>query len=763
MFQRVLRLSQMRILSFMYLRFIAETLIFIIVIVAFHFMGEQHDDSNLSNSILGYAVIWCFLYFLCGLQKDRLRYSAVRSYFSIIRLALALSIILILNYIILGSTTSPLLASATISFLVISLISFRIFVREIIRHSEGAREKENIIIYGTTNSAVNTANSMTFSTKFIVSGFINEVQNRRQSQLLGLPIIPISELEAFVNKFDIRLVVIAQDQKNEIELADLLAHFELLNLSVTFAPTMDRAFDYETQLKVVKPEDVLGKRSNNKIDQIVSEQLQNRVALVTGAGGSIGSEVVRQLVFSGLKKIILVDNNEFALYSIEQEVEQFIQQKNIKIDVSYLIGSVTDVNFMENIFSKADVSVVYHAAAYKHVPLSEANASSTFLNNVIGTKCTAELAAKYGVKHFVLVSTDKAVRPTNIMGATKRLAELVIQSCFDNTNTIFCIVRFGNVLGSSGSVIPKFRQQILKGGPVTVTHKDITRYFMSIPEASNLVLHAGALAKGGEVFLLDMGSPVKITKLAETMIRQHGLKPELEEINLEKQSERTIRIKFTGLRPGEKLYEELLIDAVAQSTAHPQIFCAVEKAMDKNSLCKALDEISVLADQRDDLAVVEALQGLPLAFKRTEIQEIEPIANDRIDNDRIVNDLSRNQNFQSDQASKNRRLSSIFALLVMVLEFKFVRGMLHNYFLFVRGMTMGVRIAVFNNQNEVLLVKHSYEKGWFLPGGGVDRGENILDAVKREVFEETGLTSLEIVDFPSSTDPQVMKRNSDLF
>jgi len=327
------------------------------------------------------------------------------------------------------------------------------------------------------------------------------------------------------------------------------------------------------------------------------------VVCVTGAGGSIGSELSRKSIENGVKNLILFEQSEFALYAIERELSIKISNLGLNCKLTPVLGSVTNEEFLTKIFIDYEVETVYHAAAYKHVPLVEANGFAGLMNNVFGTQSAALAAIKAKAERFILISTDKAVRPTNIMGATKRIAEQILQNLAEDEGqkTIFSIVRFGNVLGSSGSVVPLFESQIKQGGPVTVTHPDVTRFFMSISEAASLVIQAGSIAKGGEVFLLDMGQPVRISKLAELMIHLSG-----NEIKSTSNPEGDIEITYVGLRPGEKLFEELLIDAKSYNTVHPKILAANEEKISSGELKQLLDEI-ILVSQEGDLKQMQQL------------------------------------------------------------------------------------------------------------------------------------------------------------
>ena len=403
-----------------------------------------------------------------------------------------------------------------------------------------------------------------------------------------------SEVEEFARAHACKLVVLANNSLTPAHQTEVLLKLDKLGLSVSYAPTMDRAFDYEVQLKAVKPEEVLGRKSEIQLDDAVQAELENQTILVTGAGGSIGSEICRQILRYQPEKLVVIELSEFALYSLEQEISNLLAKTGLKTQIDYVLGSVNDAALLSRIFNERKIDIVYHAAAYKHVPIVEDNVIAGIKNNVFGTKCVAEFAHRFGAKKFVLVSTDKAVRPTNVMGASKRLAELVIQDLSKSSETIFKMVRFGNVLGSSGSVIPKFKSQINAGGPITVTHEEITRYFMSIPEAAHLVLNAGTFASGGDVFLLDMGDPVKITELAKSMVRQHGLQPiSVSELAGRQKRDNEILIEFSGLRSGEKLYEELLVDGEAQDTPNPKVFKSYDGVLENLDL---VSELRLLQD-----------------------------------------------------------------------------------------------------------------------------------------------------------------------
>ena len=362
-----------------------------------------------------------------------------------------------------------------------------------------------------------------------------------------------------------------------------------------------------SELEDLNIEDLLGRDTVQPDPKLMSKNISNKTVLITGAGGSIGSELCRQIIHWKPSSLILLDVSEFGIYTILNEIEE--QAKNQCISVKPLIGSVQDVQFIKRVLNNFSVDTIYHAAAYKHVPLMELNVMQCVKNNVFGTRNLAEEAVKAQVQNFILVSTDKAVNPTNFMGASKRLAEMICQTLTkEQSNTCFSIVRFGNVLGSSGSVVPLFKKQIESGGPVTVTHKDVTRYFMSIPEAAQLVVQAGAISKGGEVFILDRGEPINLLSLAKKMIALLGLKP-VQSGNLKYESDQ-IQIKVIGLRPGEKLFEELSYSDHLQKTCHSRIMTTLEAEIEENKLKNILQELCNSIDTGDHKKLFESISSI---------------------------------------------------------------------------------------------------------------------------------------------------------
>lgn len=421
--------------------------------------------------------------------------------------------------------------------------------------------REPVVVLGATETAASLIKDLARSPQWQVIGVFDDDRAHHNRQIHGATVYgAISDLPALQSRLNVRHAIIAMPEANHSERRRAVDIARTAGLQVLTVPSFDDLISGRvtvSQIRNVELDDLLG-RDPVKLDTAgLREWLGARTVLVSGAGGSIGSELCRQIARYRPQRIVLLESNEFSLYTIEQE---FVQRFP-GVAISAVIGDVKDVQRVRQLFAALRPAVIFHAAAYKHVPLMENdNAWQAVLNNVLGTRVLAEAAIAHGVEKFVLISTDKAVNPTNVMGATKRLAELLCQSLQQPTGTRFVIVRFGNVLGSTGSVIPKFREQIAAGGPVTVTHPEITRFFMSIPEAVQLVMQAGLSSQGGEIVVLDMGEPVKIADLARDMIRLSGF------------DENDIKIVFTGLRPGEKLYEEVLAaDENSLPTPHPKL------------------------------------------------------------------------------------------------------------------------------------------------------------------------------------------------
>ena len=452
------------------------------------------------------------------------------------------------------------------------------------------------------------ASALAHGREFKVVAFIDDDKSLHKRKVNGLRIYALSSLGYLIDRYQISDVLLAMPSVKRSRISELIHLLEPYALHVLSMPGLSDIAQGKVTvdaLQEVDIADLLGRDCVAPDQSLMEASISGKVVMVTGAGGSIGSELCRQIIQLQPATLILFEVSEFGLYAIEKELLYLLTKINpIKpIDIITLLGSVTDANRLEKICTLYKVQTIYHAAAYKHVPMVEKNPGEAVWNNIFGTLKTAQAAIKANVELFVLISTDKAVRPTNTMGATKRFAELILQalSLDKKHNTRFTMVRFGNVLGSSGSVVPLFREQIARGGPITITDARIIRYFMTIPEASQLVIQAGSLGQGGDVFVLDMGEPIRILDLAKRMIHLSGL-----EIKDDAHPEGEIAISYTGLRPGEKLYEELLIGDNVSDTRHPRIMRAEELIIPWEELEKLLDSLAK-ATTNDDYEQVRSI------------------------------------------------------------------------------------------------------------------------------------------------------------
>ncbi|WP_462164549.1 polysaccharide biosynthesis protein [Pseudoalteromonas xiamenensis] len=481
------------------------------------------------------------------------------------------------------------------------------------------KTKEPVVIYGAGDAGRQLAYALWSSPEYYVTAFIDDSEIKQGAIIQGIQVVDITQLQELIEKKKASKILLAMPSVNRARKKEILALLEPYSIKVLTVPGIADVIEGKANLsefREIEIEDLLGRDSVEPKDELIKANIENKVVMVTGAGGSIGSELSRQIICYKPNKIVLFELSEFALYSIDKELQEIKSNEGYDVEIIPIIGSVQHINRLENCMKAFGVQTVYHAAAYKHVPLVEHNVVEGVRNNVFGTYYAAKAAMQTKVETFVLISTDKAVRPTNVMGATKRMAELVLQAFAQNVQnrtTRFCMVRFGNVLGSSGSVVPLFRKQIAEGGPITLTHHDITRYFMTIPEAAQLVIQAGAMGKGGDVFVLDMGESVKIMDLAEKMIRLSGL-----EVKSVQNPFGDIEIKCTGLRPGEKLYEELLIGDNVLNTSHERIMTAREVMLPLAELNVFLEALDIACHNFDHEAIRQLLIDAPTAFTPTD-------------------------------------------------------------------------------------------------------------------------------------------------
>lgn len=543
-------------------------------------LPEPYDDLAIQS--LPYVVmLYGFVFYASGLYRGIWRYASLRDLQRII-LAVgggALAITALLFMLQFSIPRSVLVVNPVL--LVVLMGGSRLVYRgwKERRSEFGLAGREPVVVLGAAEAAVGLIKDLVRSPQWQIIGVFDDDPALHQRQIHGITVFgAIADLPARQPRLDARRAIIAMPEADHAARRRAVEIARAAGLQVMTVPSFDDLVSGRvtvSQIRNVELDDLLG-RDPVKLDASgLREWLGDRVVLVSGAGGSIGSELCRQIARYRPQRIVLLESSEFSLYTIEQEFVRHFPG----IAISPIIGDVKDARRMHQLLAALQPTVIFHAAAYKHVPLMESdNAWQAVLNNVLGTRVIAEAAIAHGVEKFVLISTDKAVNPTNVMGATKRMAELLCQALQDSAATRFVIVRFGNVLGSTGSVIPRFREQIAAGGPVTVTHPEITRFFMSIPEAVQLVMQAGLMGEGGEIFVLDMGEPVKIADLARDMIRLSGF------------SEDDIRIVFSGLRPGEKLYEEVLAaDENSLPTPHPKLRIAKARPADGALLAEVGD------------------------------------------------------------------------------------------------------------------------------------------------------------------------------
>ena len=483
--------------------------------------------------------------------------------------------------------------------------------------------RKNIAIYGAGPAGVQLATALSYSDEFKPVAFLDDNIYLKNHRVSGYKVSPISELNDLIDKHNIKEIFLAMPFVSRSRRNKIVQMLEPYPIKVRTLPGVVEIAQGHVKvddIREVDLEDLLGRDQVMPHEDLLHANIMNKVVLVTGAAGSIGSELCRQIMRSGPKVLVLYERGEYELYTIENELQGYIKDTYNNIKLVSILGSVCDQKRMESVCHAFKVNTIYHAAAYKHVPLVEKNPTEAVQNNIFGTLYSAMAAINTNVETFVLISTDKAVRPTNIMGATKRFAELILQglSLRDNSKTRFTMVRFGNVLGSSGSVVPLFRDQIEKGGPITVTDPDIIRYFMTIPEAAQLVIQAGAMGEGGDVFVLDMGEPVKIIDLAKSLVRLSGL-----EVIDDENKDGDIEIQITGLRPGEKLYEELLIGDNVSATAHPLIMRAKEEVMDWGAIENYLADLESALDSYDHAKIRNILLSAITGYKpQGEIKDI---------------------------------------------------------------------------------------------------------------------------------------------
>jgi FlaA1/EpsC-like NDP-sugar epimerase len=576
--------------------------------------------SNLNYWLIlsGLLPISIVIFIRLGLYRAVLRYMSSQALWAIVAGAMLSTTALVLIAFFSTTVTPRTMPLIYCVFILLTIGGSRLLIRELIVQFNGSN-KQPVVIYGAGSAGRQLATGIVIGREYYVSAFIDDDSSKYGSVIQGIPVISLIKLKDLISTGKATKVLLALPSASRLDRNRIINSLEKYQIKVQTIPGIKDVIEGNfnaSELIDVEIEDLLGREPVTPLPQLMALNITGKNVMVSGAGGSIGSELCRQIIKFKPKKLVLFELSEFALYEIERELSEYILKNGLHIKVYPLMGSVQRINRVENIMMAFNINTIYHAAAYKHVPLVEHNVVEGIRNNVFGTYYAARAAINAGVETFVLISTDKAVRPTNVMGASKRMAELVLQALSQasfNTATRFCIVRFGNVLGSSGSVIPLFRRQIQEGGPITLTHEDITRYFMTIPEAAQLVIQSGAMGKGGDVFVLDMGDSVKIKDLAEKLVRLSGL--EIKDLN---NPNGDIEIQCTGLRPGEKLFEELLIGANVQDTFHERIMTANEAMLSWEDLEPLLNSLDEMCHNFDQESIREILLNAPTGFNPTD-------------------------------------------------------------------------------------------------------------------------------------------------
>ncbi len=593
---------------------------FFVIWLSFSLRFETlHIPSDFQIFIYFFSILFVFFYSFFEIYKSYFRYTDI---LYIKQIILATFVFGIFYFLIISSFRFPhvprsigLIFPILICFFIImSRIALVLFINIIQRGKIPSR----VLIYGAGESGIKAASAYSVSKEHKFIAFIDDDKNKIGRKINNSLIYPSSRISYVIKKYKINKILLAIGNSNQ-NIRGALSKLEEFNISVNKIPDFFDEVDVKTLLRKNVPfeiNDLVNRKISISLDTI--DGIIGKSILITGAGGSIGSEIARQIVNHKPSNIILFDHSEYNLYQIHREINDLASRRSLKIDIFARLGSIKNVQTLENVFNEHNPAYVFHAAAYKHVPLIEDNPIEAITNNTLGTMNLLKISEKYSVENFTLISTDKAVRPTNIMGASKRLAELCLQAIADSEpvikkRAVYSIVRFGNVLGSSGSVLPLFYSQLENGGPVTVTHKDVTRYFMSIEEAAGLVIQSTSIAKGNEVFILDMGKPIKILDLAKKIIKFSGYK--------ERNSHNPdgdIEIKITGLRPGEKLHEELVIDKHLDETSKSNILKTKENYL-------SLSEIEFIINKLESISKSNDTENLKKTLKDSGIEYLSKI------------------------------------------------------------------------------------------------------------------------------------------
>jgi FlaA1/EpsC-like NDP-sugar epimerase len=556
---------------------------------------------------VGVAATGTLIFATSGLYRAVVRFIGMRMLVAIVAGATGSAVVLWLLSALLPFI-QPIPISVAVIYWLIALVwvaGTRLIARWILTPLNG--EVTRVVIYGAGDAGIRLSLALAPGRQFAVLAFVDEKASLHGTLMNGVPVISPAQLGAFIERYEVDRILLAIPSASRRRKAEILRRLEPLHVHVQSVPDFGDIVSGGSRvedLREIDVEDLLGRDPILPNRSLLDASIRGKTVMVSGAGGSIGSELCRQIVLLAPKQLILFENSEFALYNIDRELQAVAESRKLDVRIHAVLGNAHHKYRVRDVMQAFGVQTVYHAAAYKHVPIVEQNLVEGVHNNVFSTWHAAEAALETGVETFVLISTDKAVNPTNVMGATKRLSEIVLQALQTQApRTRFCMVRFGNVLGSSGSVVPLFQEQIRRGGPVTVTHRDVRRFFMTIPEAAQLVLQAGSMGTGGDVFVLDMGQPVEIDELARRMIKLAGLT-----VRDASNPDGDIEIEYSGLRPGEKLFEELLIGSNVTGTEHPMIMRAIEPSPSWEEAREILAELAIALNRIDCRQVMALLE-----------------------------------------------------------------------------------------------------------------------------------------------------------
>ena len=592
----------------------------VMIFVAFWFAQSlkanySNEWSHLSNwlAFASTAGLTISLFVRLGLYRAVTRYVSTRVLYTAVLGSAVSAVAFFISVLIFEQRLRLALPVVYFLLLVVLVTSSRIILRSVLS-DHNKRPMAPVIIYGAGQSGRQLLEAIKQVNEYNAVAFVDDNPAIQRSVIYDIAVYRPSEIADLISRYGVEKILLAIPSATMEERKAIIENLKQYNCEVLTIPGMKDLVDGKikvSSLKKISVVDLLGRDPVAPRPELMGADITDKVVMVTGAGGSIGSELCRQILKCRPAKLLLFELSEFSLYSIDKELRERLAEEGSSIEVLPFLGSVQNKERLLSVMKAFAVETVYHAAAYKHVPMVEFNTVEGIRNNVFGTLLCAQAAVEAGVGTFVLISTDKAVRPTNTMGASKRMAELCLQALAaePGQQTRFCMVRFGNVLGSSGSVVPVFEKQIAEGGPITLTHQDITRYFMTIPEAAQLVIQAGAMGKGGDVFVLDMGESVKIIDLAKQMINLSGLR-----LKDENHPDGDIEIKITGLRPGEKLYEELLIGDEVQKTTHPRIMTASEVMLPWDKLHDILSRMESACRKMNQTELRALLLEAPAGF-----------------------------------------------------------------------------------------------------------------------------------------------------